>query len=295
MSLRAPRAGARARAVRPGARRPPTQATPSLRQPKSRTARRQPHPPHPSGLTPTSAFAAATSQAARSPGQTPRHSRPVPGPRRSPSSTRSAGGSVTGAARDTSPAPLPPVPHRPPPPFPPSGARGDASLSPAGTGEEESIHRCTVRVGRLEGDLPLVDGVSISCRGDPLSNLDGEDIRFLAGALSYSCSPTGLWSRFELACPHTSDKEQLEAEDAVASAQNCGTSGVGGASAVGSSRATPTERQADAKDHSVHVMRGGQASSGHNKEAEEDRCQVQQPCEKLAVTVHELRSLQPFV
>ena len=50
------------------------QATPCLRQSKSRTARRQPHPPKPSGLTPTSAFAASTAQPTRSPGQTPRHS-----------------------------------------------------------------------------------------------------------------------------------------------------------------------------------------------------------------------------
>ena len=45
--------------------------------PKSRTACRQPHPPQPSGLTPTSAFAAASAQPTRFPGQASRHSRPL--------------------------------------------------------------------------------------------------------------------------------------------------------------------------------------------------------------------------
>jgi len=54
------------------------QATPCLRQSKSRTARRQPHPPQPSGLRPTSAFAASTAQPTRPPGQMPRKSSPCP-------------------------------------------------------------------------------------------------------------------------------------------------------------------------------------------------------------------------
>ena len=39
---------------------PPPRRRRACDSPKSRTARRQPHPPQPSGLTPTSAFAAAT-------------------------------------------------------------------------------------------------------------------------------------------------------------------------------------------------------------------------------------------
>jgi len=107
-----------------------------------------------------------------------------------------------------------------------------AHIDHAGTGEDESVERRTVRVGRLGGGLSLLGGVSVSCRGDPLSSLDAEDISFLAGALSSSCSPEGLPSRFDLSCPHTSDGEQLGAVVAVASAQNCGTSGVGGGSEV---------------------------------------------------------------
>jgi len=76
----------------------------------------------------------------------------------------------------------------------------------------------------------LLGGVSVSCRGDPLSSLDAEYLRFFAGALSSSCSPEGLPSRSDLSCPHTSDGEQLGAVVAVASAQNCGASGVGGGS-----------------------------------------------------------------
>ena len=56
---------------------PPPRRRRSCDSPKSRTARRQPHPPQPSGPTPTSAFAAATAQPTRSPGQTPRYSRPL--------------------------------------------------------------------------------------------------------------------------------------------------------------------------------------------------------------------------
>jgi len=54
---------------------PPPRRRRACESPKSRTARRQPDPPEPSGLTPTSAFAAATAQPTRPPGQTPRYSR----------------------------------------------------------------------------------------------------------------------------------------------------------------------------------------------------------------------------
>jgi len=59
-----------------------------------------------------------------------------------------------------------------------------AHIDHAGTGEDESVERRTVRVGRLRGGLSSLGGVSVSCRGDPLSSLDAEDLRFLADALS---------------------------------------------------------------------------------------------------------------
>ena len=107
-----------------------------------------------------------------------------------------------------------------------------AHIDHAGTGEDECVERRTVRVGRLGGGLSLLGGVSVSCRGDPLSSLDAEDLRFFADALSSSCSPEGLPSRSDLSCPHTRDGQQLGAVVAVASARNCGTSGVGGGSEV---------------------------------------------------------------
>ena len=93
-----------------------------------------------------------------------------------------------------------------------------AHIEHAGTGEDESVERRTVRIGRLGGGLSLLGGVSVSFRGDPLSSLDAEDLRFLAGALSSSCPPEGLPSRSDLSCPHTSNGEQLGAVVAVASA-----------------------------------------------------------------------------
>jgi len=68
----------RARAPEPSAPEragPPPRRRRACDSPKSRTARRQHHPPQPSGLTPTSDFAAATAHRTRLPGQTPRHSR----------------------------------------------------------------------------------------------------------------------------------------------------------------------------------------------------------------------------
>jgi len=56
---------------------PPPRRRRSCDSPKPRTDRRQPHPPQPTGLTPTSASAAATAQSTRPLGQTPRHSRPL--------------------------------------------------------------------------------------------------------------------------------------------------------------------------------------------------------------------------
>jgi len=71
VQARAPEPSAPERAVPPPGRRR------ACDRPKSRTARRQPHPPQPFGLTPTSDFAAATAQPTRPTGQTPRHSRPL--------------------------------------------------------------------------------------------------------------------------------------------------------------------------------------------------------------------------
>jgi len=105
-----------------------------------------------------------------------------------------------------------------------------AHIDHAGTGKDEYFERRTVRVGRLWGGLSLLGGVFVSCRGDPLSSLNAEDLRFLADALFSSCSPEGLPRRSYLSCPSTSDGEQFGAVVAVASTQNCGTSGVGGGS-----------------------------------------------------------------
>ena len=82
---------------------------------------------------------------------------------------------------------------------------------------------------------------------------------------------------------------------AAASAQTCGTFGVGGGSAVGGSRAAAAERIEDAKDHIAHVTRGGQVSSGRNTDAEEARFPVQQTCEEPEMPAHGLASLQRCV
>ena len=82
-----------------------------------------------------------------------------------------------------------------------------ADIEHTGTGEDESVELRTVRVGRLGGDLSLLGGGCFSCRGDRLSSLDAEDLRFLEGARSSSCSPEGLPRRSDLSCSHTSDVE----------------------------------------------------------------------------------------